>query len=92
MKYAIEQGKEVLPRLPVIPGVNATLEDAKGFVRRLREAGAGKVQLLPFHQFGENKYRLLGRNYAFENLQALHPEDLEEYRQVFLAEGIEAFF
>lgn len=92
MKYAIEHGKEVLPRLPVIPGVNATLEDAAGFVRRLREAGAGKVQLLPFHQFGENKYRLLGRNYAFENRQALHPEDLEEYRQVFLAEGIEAFF
>ena len=37
-------------------------------------------------------YSLLGRNYAFENLKALHPEDLEEYRQVFLAEEIEAFF
>ena len=92
MKYAIQQGKEVLPRLPVVPGVNADLEDAKGFVRRLQEAGANKVQLLPFHQFGENKYRMLGRNYAFENVKALYPEDLEEYRQVFLAAGIEAFF
>jgi len=92
MKYAIQQGKEVLPRLPVIPGVNADLEDAKGFVRRLQEADANKVQLLPFHQFGENKYRMLGRNYAFENVKALYPEDLEEYRQVFLAAGIEAFF
>jgi pyruvate formate lyase activating enzyme len=35
---------------------------------------------------------MLGRNYAFENVKALYPEDLEEYRQVFLAAGIEAFF
>jgi len=92
MKYALQQGKEVLPRLPVIPGVNAGLEDAKGFVLRLREVGANQVQLLPFHQFGENKYHLLGKSYAFKNVKTLHPEELEEYRQIFLAAGIEAFF
>ena len=92
MQYALQQGKEVLPRLPVIPGVNAGLEDAKGFVLRLREVGANQVQLLPFHQFGENKYHLLGKSYAFKNVKTLHPEELEEYRQIFLAAGIEAFF
>ena len=61
MKYAISHGKEVLPRLPVIPGYNDSLDDAAGFVRRLQEVGAKRVQLLPFHQFGENKYRLLGK-------------------------------
>jgi pyruvate-formate lyase-activating enzyme len=92
MKTAIDQGKNVLPRLPVIPGYNDSLADAEGFVQRLQEVGAHRVQLLPFHQFGENKYHLLGKNYAFVHTPALHPEDLAAFQQVFLQHGIEAFF
>ncbi len=92
MRRAIAGGKAVLPRLPVIPGFNDSLEDAAGFVRRLREVGAGRVQLLPFHQFGENKYALLGKTYADEAVPALHKEELTEFRQVFLDAGVDAFF
>ncbi len=92
MKHATETGKDVLPRIPVIPGVNDSPEDAAGFVKRLQEAGASKVQLLPFHQFGENKYAQLGKDYAFTDVKALKQEDLEEYRQIFLKAGIDAFF
>ena len=92
MKFAIDAGKDVLPRLPVIPHYNDSIDDAKGFVRRLREVGATKVQLLPFHQFGENKYSMLGRDYEFSHVKALHPEDLTAFRQVFVDAGIDAFF
>lgn len=92
MRYAIDHSKNVLPRLPVIPGYNDSIEDVQGFVRRLKEVGAKRVQLLPFHQFGENKYHMLGKEYAFTNVKALHPEDLQEYQDVFLAHGIDAFF
>lgn len=92
MQYAIGAGKEVLPRLPVIPGYNDSPADARGFARRLQETGARCVQLLPFHQLGENKYRMLGRNYSLADKKALHPEELEDFRQVFLKEGIAAFF
>ena len=67
MKYAIDIGKEVLPRLPVIPNYNNSLADASGFVRRLKQVGAKRVKLLPFHQFGENKYNMLGREYEFSH-------------------------
>ena len=92
MRRAIRKGKAVLPRLPVIPGFNNTSEDAAGFVKRLREAGADKVQLLPFHQFGEAKYAQLGRKYAYQDVPALHEEDLQDFRQTFLDTGIDAFF
>ena len=92
MKRAIEKGKTVLPRIPVIPGFNDSLNDAEEFSKTLHKAGTGKCQLLPFHQFGENKYHLLDQKYAYENLPSLHREDLENYRNVFLANGIEAFF
>lgn len=72
MRRGIADKKNILPRLPVIPGYNNTPEDAVGFVRRLHDAGATKVQLLPFHQFGEKKYDMLGKEYSFIDIPALH--------------------
>lgn len=92
MRRAISGGREVLPRLPVIPGYNDSLRDAAGFAGLLRRAGADKVQLLPFHQFGESKYALLGKQYSYKDVPALHEEDLRNFRQAFLDEGINAFF
>jgi pyruvate formate lyase activating enzyme len=87
----------VLPRIPVIPGYNDGLEDAAAFADLLNAAGPmnpealREVQLLPFHQFGQNKYAMLGRDYGFEKTKALHEEDLESYRAVFKDRGIRAF-
>ena len=50
------------------------------------------MQLLPFHNFGEGKYALLDMPYTLHGVKSLHPEDLEGYRQIYLDEGVEAFF
>lgn len=92
LKRAIAAGKQVLPRLPVIPGYNDSLEDAAGFARCLKEAGAQEIQLLPFHQFGESKYDMLGKGYEFANIPALHEEELKEYCSVFSEQELHAFF
>ena len=92
LKWAIYNGIEVLPRIPVIPDFNDSLEDAEGLAELLVEVGAKKVQLLPFHQFGEKKYELLNRNYKYKNKKALYPEDLEEYQKIFLDKGLNCFF
>lgn len=92
LKWAIHHGIEVLPRIPVIPDFNSSLEDAKGIADLLLSIGINKVQLLPFHQFGERKYELLNRDYLLKNKKALHPEDLKDYQQIFLDKGIHCFF
>lgn len=84
--------KKVLPRIPVIPGFNDSLEDAIQFAATLRNIGITTCQLLPFHQFGENKYDLLGKHYAYKHQLSLHKEDLEEYKDTFIKNGIKAFF
>ena len=81
MTYAVKVGKKVLPRIPVIPGFNDSLEDAIQFAATLRNIGITTCQLLPFHQFGENKYDLLGKHYAYKHQPSLHKEDLEEYKK-----------
>jgi pyruvate formate lyase activating enzyme len=92
LRWAIDQGIDVLPRTPVIPGFNDNVDDARAMARLLREAGAMRVQLLPFHNFGENKYALLDMPYTLHGVKNLHPENLSDYRQVYLDEGVDAFF
>lgn len=92
MAYAVSTGKDLLIRTPVIPGFNDSLDDARGMARKLKAIGVDKVQLLPFHNFGESKYELLGReDYAFKGVPNTHPEDIEDFKQVYLDEGVEAF-
>jgi pyruvate formate lyase activating enzyme len=91
-REALAHGLQVLPRIPVIPGYNDSLEDAVGFAALLFSTGAREVQLLPFHQFGQNKYALLGLDYKLAKQKALRPEGLEPYRAVFEQQGIRSFF
>ncbi|VTS16197.1 pyruvate formate-lyase activating enzyme [Streptococcus porcinus] len=90
--YAFAMGKEIVLRIPIIPNFNDSLEDAKAFSELFNQLEISEVQLLPFHQFGENKYKLLGRDYQMTDVPAYHPEDLEDYRQVFLQHQIHCYF
>lgn len=92
LSWAIQQGIEVLPRIPVIPNFNDSLEDAQGLADLLCSVHAKKVQLLPFHQFGQRKYEMLHRTYEYENVKALQKEDLLEYQAVFKQKGLDCFF
>lgn len=92
LKTAIAAGKEVIIRIPVIPNINSRLEDAEGFCRLLKSVNAKKVHLLPFHQFGQKKYDLLNKKYAFENVKQLHEEDLLDYENVFIRNGFDCYF
>jgi len=89
---AIFKGKDVIIRIPVIPNFNNSLEDAQGFCDLLKTIGAKKVNLLPFHQFGQEKYELINKQYALHNVTQLHEEDLIDYRQVFIQNGLDCTF
>jgi len=91
LEVALGAGGDVLVRIPVIPGVNASLEDAAEFCRLLAPMGVRDVQLLPFHQFGERKYELLGWDYAMAGVPALYEADLVDFMAAFADQGIRAY-
>lgn len=91
LRWAAEQGLEILPRVPVIPGFNDSLEDAAGIAALIKKLGLKSVQLLPFHQMGERKYEFLNMEYTLSGVQMLHVEDLEGYKQVFIDLGLDCF-
>ena len=92
LRWGHQQGLNILPRIPVIPGFNGSLEDAEGIANLLSDIGLTRAQLLPFHQMGERKYEFLNRTYELTGVKALHPEDLTAYQQAFLDRGIDCFF
>lgn len=85
-------GLDFMVRIPVIPGFNASVADAREFARLLDEMDIHEVQLLPFHQLGERKYALLDRKYDYACAAQLHREDLTQYASVFEEFGVRALY
>lgn len=69
-------------RIPVIPGFNDAIADAEAYAQLFRRLGVKDVEPLPFHQFGERKYRELGLSYAYANVPQLHEEDICKYTEI----------
>lgn len=69
-------GKNVTIRIPVIPGHNYSFEYMQKTVAALRETGAKRVDLLPFHSLCSEKYSALDRKYAYEDVKSLTKDDL----------------
>jgi pyruvate formate lyase activating enzyme len=91
LKNALAMNIQIMPRLPVIPGYNDSLDDAHAFAALLNSLGLKSVQLLPFHQLGERKYDLLNIPYQMRGIPQLHEEDLEEFKEIISAAGIACF-
>jgi pyruvate formate lyase activating enzyme len=63
--------REVIVRIPLIPGVNDGIEFQR-IIDRTAELGMiGEVHILPFHQLGSTKYSQLGIEYSMKG----HRED-----------------
>ena len=88
--FALKSETPVVVRIPVIPGFNDSEADFAGFANVLQELGAKEVQLLPFHQFGESKYKKLQLNYAYDGFRQLRDGDVEAFADALEAAGIKA--
>ena len=63
IRAALAVGVELAIRIPLIGGFNASPQDAEEFAARFAELGVpgrATVELLPYHEFGKDKYRTLG--------------------------------
>ncbi|MBO1503629.1 [formate-C-acetyltransferase]-activating enzyme [Serratia proteamaculans] len=63
-----QRGIKLLPRLPLIPGYTLDQENMAQVLAFLAPFGLSEIHLLPFHQYGEAKYELLGREYTLRNV------------------------
>lgn len=89
LEWVASNHNATLVRIPVIPTVNDTLDDAQKFCILLKGMGIKKVNLLLFHQFGTKKYEQLHISYSMKDAKPLYPEDLTNYVSVFKEHALE---
>lgn len=84
-----EEDVAVEVRTPVVPGVNATVEDMvaiadflKGLVRVF------DLELLPYHELGESKFERLGMTYPLKGLKAPTSQLMAELAQAVRDRGV----
>lgn len=89
IRRAVKSGKDVLIRVPVIPGFNEDEKSMEAIFLLALKMGAAKADVLPYHLMGRKKYEELGLPYPYETYpNALSKEDLIKYRDMGERMGI----
>ena len=82
-------GVPLVVRIPVVPGFNGDDGTLASMFRWLREnVPDAALELLPYHRFGEEKYRQLGRDLPPERFTVPSPEDMDRWRAMAEAAGL----
>ncbi len=73
----------IVVRTPIIPGFNDSPEDVGAIARLVSDLpGSRRHELLPYHGFGEPKYRRLAKEYSLRGLEAPTEEQMARLREV----------
>lgn len=84
LRRIVENGNEIILRIPIIPGVNDTREELLKIIALLQSVPSlRRVNLLPFHRTGSDKYKRLGMTYDMGGVQGLTDADLTEFKALF---------
>jgi len=70
-RLLMEAGVKVIPRLPLIPGYSAGLDNLELLLEFLQPYPVEEIHLLPFHQYGEAKYDLIGMDYLLQGIPGM---------------------
>jgi pyruvate formate lyase activating enzyme len=77
LKLCLAENKEIINRIPIIPEYNFIKieEELSSHIQSLVEMGIKKFELIPYHKFGEQKYKMLGKNYQL-SLKGINEDKL----------------
>jgi pyruvate formate lyase activating enzyme len=80
----------VVVRIPVIDGVNSHIENIRKTAEFVKaNIDVPKVELLPFHSFGENKYEEIGLKNTSSQFKTPSQQYLRELSKIIENEGVE---
>ncbi len=75
-KKIVQYGSDITVRVPVIPTFNATKEEISQIASFAAGIGVKKLNLLPYHRYGVDKYASLGRDYFMGDIKTPDSETM----------------
>ena len=91
IRGALAFGLPLAIRIPLIGGFSASASDAEAFAALFRELGVpgrATVELLPYHEYGKDKYEPLGLPYTMGPEAKITGQQREAYEQILRDAGI----
>jgi pyruvate formate lyase activating enzyme len=90
LNFIIQNGKKVILRMPVIPGLNDTPENKKSLkdIISMYTGYLNELHLLPYHNAAMNKYKKLNVENKLKELPGLRKNDLNYLKEEFESLGI----
>jgi pyruvate formate lyase activating enzyme len=91
LRMILKSGKDVMVRLPLIPGKNDDKENLtaiRELLSSLKCENLRKINLLPFHRIGKSKYKRFNLPYRMNDTEQPSPERMRELKEFFEATGI----
>jgi pyruvate formate lyase activating enzyme len=88
--FLAEHNANIVFRNPLIPGINDTesnIEATAGFLKSLGK-NALRLELMPFHRMGMNKYKALDMEYSLDGLEIMEIEEIEAVKKAYIDRGI----
>lgn len=91
-KLASEFKGKIIIRMPVIPGFNDSEEHILKLINLMNEVNVDEINILPLHHLGKEKYSLLGRDYAYQNLEVPNIETINRIKDLFIKNNKTCYF
>lgn len=87
---ALASSAKVTPRVPLIPGYTTIPRNLEQIADYVLSLGINKIHILPFHQFGLQKWNYLNRNYTMRNTDLLTDKQVNDIHDYYASRGITA--
>jgi len=91
LNLVVSSGKDVMVRIPVIPGKNDDPENltaVRDLLTRLKCENLRMINLLPFHRIGKAKYSKFNLPYRMNDTEQPSPGRMKELKEFFGETGI----
>ena len=88
LKKLAPEAKQVVVRVPVIPNFNDTPEEIQTIARLARDLDIEELHLLPYHRYGQGKYRLMSRKYVFTGPDRVEEERIQTLKEAAAKVGL----
>lgn len=89
LERVVKKGVPVVIRVPLIPGYNDSEENLKALGSAVAAiAKDATVNILPYHRYGANKYRMIDMTYTLEDVPELTQEQLVQAKEIIESYGL----
>ena len=89
LELVANSGVKVIIRVPLIPDYNTSSDALNKIAETIRDkAGNAEVNIMPYHSYGANKYKMLGKEYPLEGLRELRHREKVRAQEIFRSHGL----